>query len=262
MLADDADPRVVAEKLIHPQFPRSATYDPVWQGRYADGPNPLWLAESLTEQLDLTPGMRVLDLGCGWAISSIFLAKEFGVDVVAADMWMHPETWPLIVEAGMQSRVMPVRVEAHDLRFAREYFDVIISLDAYHYFGTDDLYLGYLQQFLAPDGVLGLVMLGVTEELDDRVPEHLGDTWARDHQAFHSPRWWRNHLNRSGWMTVEHADLVPDGWRHALRWQELAAVAAPPRYREACADWASRLAVDAGRTIGWPRIVARKTRKT
>jgi cyclopropane fatty-acyl-phospholipid synthase-like methyltransferase len=249
---------LVAEKLVHPQFPRSAGYDPVWQGRYADGPNPLWLAESLTDLLELKPGMRVLDLGCGFAISSIFLAREFGVDVVAADRWMRPETWPLIVEAGMQSRVMPVRMEAHDLRFAGGYFDAIVCLDAYQYFGTDALYLSYLQEFLAPGGVLGLVLLGLAREVDDRVPDHLAGAWTIEHQAFHSPAWWRDHLNRSGLVTVEHADLLPDGWRHALRWQELAARAAAPEYRAACADWARRLAVDAGRTIGLPRIVARK----
>ncbi|MET8863864.1 class I SAM-dependent methyltransferase [Nonomuraea sp. NPDC004580] len=258
MLTDDADPVLVAEKLIHPQFPRSATYDAVWQARYADGPNPLWLAESLTDLLDLTPGMRVLDLGCGWATSSIFLAKEFGVQVVAADMWLRPETWPLIVEAGVESQVLPVRVEAHDLRFAHEYFDAIISLDAYQYFGTDDLYLGYLQQFLAPGGVLGIVVLGITEELDAGPPDHLADMWTWEHKAFHSPAWWRTHLERSAPMIVEHAGLVPDGWRHSLRWQELAAQAAPPQARPACAEWARRLATDAGRTIGWPRIVARK----
>jgi hypothetical protein len=83
--------------------------------------------------------------------------------------------------------------------------------------------------------------------------------WTWDHKAFHSPGWWRDHLERSGPMTVEHADLVPDGWKHCLRWQELAALAAAPQARPACAEWARRLAVDAGRTIGWPRIVARKS---
>ena len=29
--------------------------------------------------MELEPGMRVLDMGCGKAISSIFLAKEFDV---------------------------------------------------------------------------------------------------------------------------------------------------------------------------------------
>ena len=42
------------------------------------GTNVLWLTEWLTSELDLRPGMKVLDLGCGRASSSIFL-QEFGV---------------------------------------------------------------------------------------------------------------------------------------------------------------------------------------
>ena len=34
---------------------------------------------------NIRPGMRVLDLGCGTAISSIFLAKEFGLQAWAAE---------------------------------------------------------------------------------------------------------------------------------------------------------------------------------
>ena len=43
------------------------------------GSNPLWLVEWLTAAMDLKPGMRVLDLGCGRGLTSIFLAREFGV---------------------------------------------------------------------------------------------------------------------------------------------------------------------------------------
>ena len=43
--------------------------------------------EWLTDALDLRPGIRVLDLGCGRACSSIFLRREFGVQVWAVDLW-------------------------------------------------------------------------------------------------------------------------------------------------------------------------------
>ena len=59
-------------------FPRSQRYDLDWVVANQMGPNVLWLTESLTNVMDLRPGMRVLDLGCGRALSSIFLAKEFG----------------------------------------------------------------------------------------------------------------------------------------------------------------------------------------
>ncbi len=66
----------IAEKLKPVEFPRAASYDPDWVLENLMGPNVLWLAESLSQVMDLQPGMRVLDMGCGKAVSSIFLANR------------------------------------------------------------------------------------------------------------------------------------------------------------------------------------------
>ncbi len=63
-------------RLAKPRFPRSNRYDGRWIVDNLMGPHVLWLAEYLSEALELKPGMRVLDLGCGKGVSSIFLAKE------------------------------------------------------------------------------------------------------------------------------------------------------------------------------------------
>ena len=41
----------------------------------------------VARKVGLKPGMKVLDLGCGRASSSIFLRREFGVQVWATDLW-------------------------------------------------------------------------------------------------------------------------------------------------------------------------------
>ena len=41
--------------------------------------------------LPIEPGTRVLDLGCGRAMTSIFLAREFGAEVWATDLWIAAE---------------------------------------------------------------------------------------------------------------------------------------------------------------------------
>jgi hypothetical protein len=75
-------------RLFAERFPRASRYHPEWVlAAVSGGANPLWLTEWLAEGLDLQPGMRVLDLGCGRALSSIFLHREFGVQVWAADLW-------------------------------------------------------------------------------------------------------------------------------------------------------------------------------
>jgi SAM-dependent methyltransferase len=209
------------DRLTLPQFPRSAGYDPEWMLDNAMGPNPLWLAEALCSAMRLEPGMRVLDLGCGRAITSIFLAREFHVNVVAADLWIKPaENWPRIIEAGEQGRVLPLYAEAHDLPFADEYFDAVVSIDAYHYFGTDDLYLGYLRRFVRPGGQIGIAVPMLRAELT-AVPEHLKPYWDWDFWSLHTAGWWRHHWGKSGLVDVEAAELIPDGWRHWLLWDEM-----------------------------------------
>lgn len=63
--------------LISERFPRSSAYHPEWiRASASGGANPLWLTEWLAAKLDLRPGMRVLDLGCGRAASSVFLDRK------------------------------------------------------------------------------------------------------------------------------------------------------------------------------------------
>jgi cyclopropane fatty-acyl-phospholipid synthase-like methyltransferase len=173
--------------LHRPGFPRANAYDPDWVMDCQMGPNALWLLEWLTERMDLKPGMRVLDLGCGKAMTSVFLAREFGVQVWAADLWVSPDdNWQRVRAAGVADRVFPIQAEAHALPLAKEFFDAVVSIDAYQYFGTDELYLAYLTRFLRPQGQLGVVVAGLTQPIEGGVPEHLtqpqanGETFWND----------------------------------------------------------------------------------
>ena len=76
------------QPLFSERFPRSAKYHPEWVLASVSGAaNALWLSEWLASEMDLRPDMRVLDLGCGRAASSIFLRREFGAQVWATDLW-------------------------------------------------------------------------------------------------------------------------------------------------------------------------------
>ena len=102
--------------IVDAKYPRSARYSPEWMYENKMGCQCLWLVESLSRIMELKPGMRVLDMGCGKAMTSIFLAKEFGVTVFANDLWISPsENWVRVCEAGMQSLVFPIYGEAHAL---------------------------------------------------------------------------------------------------------------------------------------------------
>lgn len=258
---------MIAEKLKPGEFPRSASYDPEWVLANLMGPNVLWLAESLSQVMELKPGMRVLDLGCGKAVSSIFLAKEFGLQVWAVDLWIGAsENWRRVCEAGLEERVFPVHAEAHALPFADGFFDALVSLDAYHYFGTDDGYLGrYFAPLVKPGGQMGFVVPAVVSEFDLDPPVHLASFWAQewDFWSFHSPEWWRKHWGKTGLVDIEVADLVPDGWQHWLDWDEasLELGYVPEGFAHLAPAWIEALRTDAGRNIGFARIVARRKRE-
>ena len=166
--------------------------------------------------------MRVLDLGCGTAMTSIFLAKEFGAQVWATDLWIDATSnLTRIREAGVEDLVVPVHAEAHDLPFAQGFFDAIVSVDAYQYFGTADLYLGYVTGFLRPGGQIGVVVPALLEEIGADVPAEIAPFWEWDFCCFHSPAWWRTHWAKTGKVRVDVADAIEDGWKDWMRFDGL-----------------------------------------
>ena len=248
--------------LFKPEFPRSNRYDPDWMMDTQMGPNPVWLMEWLTDGMTLREGMRVLDLGCGRASTSIFLAKEFGVQVWAADLWIGPDqNWRRAREAGVESQVIPQRMEAHALPFAQGFFDAIVSVDAYQYFGTDVMYLGYLMRFLRAGGQLGVVVPALMQEIEE-VPAALCEPqsngkvfWEDDCWSFKTAAFWERMWKRSGKVRDVLVDAQPEGWRH---WRdfERALEAAGKSIFPSDAEAIDR---DAGSTLGFVRMRAERT---
>lgn len=248
----------LTRRLKKPQFPRSAKYDGRFVVDNLMGPNVLWLAEYASQALDLKPGMRVLDLGCGKAVSSIFFAKEFGVQVTAADLWIEPdENAKRIAAAGVGDRVFPVHAEAHALPFAEGQFDVIVSLDAYQYFGTDDLYLGTIVKFLKPGGRIAIVVPGLAHEIT-HVPAHIKPWWEWDFCCFHAPQWWRHHWTKTGLVQVETADWMADGHALWLDWLRVVLPYVTGFHAKSAADGIAMLEADTEKLFGFTRVVARK----
>lgn len=215
------------------------------------GANCLWLTEWLSEGLKLRPGMRVLDLGCGRALSSIFLHREFGVQVWATDLWFSAtENLQRIRDADVADGVFPIHADARALPFAAGFFDAVVSIDSFFYYGTDDLYLHSLARFLKLGGQLGIAGVGLMQEIEGPVPEHLQSWWTPDLRCLHSATWWRRHWERAGIMDLEVADTMRDGWRF---WQDWLKAVAPENMTEIQA-----LEADGGRCLGYVRAIGRR----
>src|SRR5262245_23121541 len=105
------------DRLVSERFPRASRYHPEWLiAGVSGGANSLWLTEWLTSAMELRPGMRVLDLGCGRGSSSIFLRRELGVEVWATDLWFNvSERFQRIRDAGVDDGVFPIYADARSL---------------------------------------------------------------------------------------------------------------------------------------------------
>jgi SAM-dependent methyltransferase len=250
------------ELLKNDRFPLSAKYDPEWVLKGWMGPNVLWLTEWLCEKIELKPGMRVLDMGCGKALSSIFLAKEYGVQIWANDLWISPtENWQRVREAGLENQVYPIHAEAHVLPYAEEFFDAIVSLDSYQYYGTDDLYLTSFHKFLRPGGQIGIVVPGLVRDFNGPVPEHLTKPqksgipfWVDECWCFHTAEWWRRHWEKLSVIKEVSAEYLPDGVRDWLQYERACEEAGTLMFP--CE--AETLEADGGRYIALLRVVGRR----
>jgi SAM-dependent methyltransferase len=117
--------------------------------------------------------------------------------------------------AQLEDHVFPLHADARELPFAEEFFDAIISIDAFEYFGTDIHFLGSLIRLLKPHCQIGIVNVGVQQEI-----ETLPEEWPSDFCAFHTPAWWRHHWTITRWVEVEVADNLPQGRNLWLRWHQ------------------------------------------
>jgi SAM-dependent methyltransferase len=238
---------------VHERYPRSSKYDPEWTHKNSVGSQCLWLTESLTQKMNLRPGQRVLDLGCGKAISSVFLAKEFGVQVWAVDLRADPTgNLAVVSEAGMGNLVFPLRADARSLPFGRGFFDAVISVNAYWIFGTDDFYApSCFAPLVRPGAEVGLINPGVLKEFEGEIPAHVQPYWLEHVIAYHSPEWWQRHFERTGLFEVLLSDGLDDGDGITI-WQ---------RWAAAIAANDALIEQDRGQNITFVRTILRRSGK-
>ncbi|HQY50774.1 MAG TPA: methyltransferase domain-containing protein [Ignavibacteria bacterium] len=200
--------RVYMEKL----FPLSSRYNESWVRRNSLGENVLYNLECLCEILNMNSGMKILDLGCGKAISAIFLANEFNSKVWAVDPKMNPSSNLIrIREMGCEENVLPLKLEANALPFPEEFFDLIIAVDSFMYFGTDFGFTDYITKFLKPGGQIGIVDICTHNEQyeKDRIAEkkiNIDD----NPDYIKSLDWWSNLWNDCPDLDLKFCEIVPE----------------------------------------------------
>lgn len=213
------------ELLQRPAFPRSVAYDPVWLMNNMMGPCSVWLTEALTADLAMQPDSHVVDLGCGKAMSSIYLAREFGVRVTAVDPWIPAhENEDRIAAAGLSDVVDAVHADARGYVPPEGGVDALVSVDAFHYFAQELGGLDALVDPVKPGGRVAVVVPGLR---DDEWPTHLADHWQESFWTFKSVGWWERLFGSAPGVRVDSVATID--WGLSEDWIAWA---------DACDEWA------------------------
>ena len=139
------------------------------------GPDCTIILNELLEGYENNDEISILDLGCGKGLSSIILAQKYKNAIIyAADLWVEAtDNYKFFKEQGYENRIIPLNTSAENLPFAYHYFDMIVSVDAYHYFGTDKLFFKEkIKPYIKENGLIFISVPGVKKDYDN-VPEDL-----------------------------------------------------------------------------------------
>lgn len=174
---------------------KSDKYNQYFTAQFLMGPNSVRLLDELIEKYPLPSesDMCVLDLGCGNGITSMFLAKETGAKVYAADLWITEEAnRERFAGWGMQEQLIPVHCDANELPFEKAMFNAVISIDAYHYFaGKEGFFSEKILPFIKRRGVALIAVPGIKNEYDGRSEELLAPWLGDEAYMFQSADFWK-----------------------------------------------------------------------
>lgn len=198
-------------------------YKQYFTKEYLMGPNSFRLLDELIrrkpENMDFG---RALDLGCGYALTSMFIANETNAEqVFAFDLWIAAsENYRRIQKNYLENKIIPIHGDALDMPFAQEYFDSVISVDAYHYFGCKEgVFAEKILPFVKKDGYVMIAVPGIKEEPQGEVKE-LFTAWAEgdDAELFKTVGWWESLLKKECQERCEI--VVKEAECFDIAWQE------------------------------------------
>ena len=219
------------------------------------GPNPLKLEEELLTGHQIPAGAVVCDLGSGQGLTSVFLAQEYGFRVYAADLWSDPEdNRRFFEEMGLtDQQIIPVKADADDLPFEKEFFDAIVTTDSYNYFGRDPEYLdAKLLPFVKKGGYIYIAIPGMKKDCHDNLPPELLLSWTPEQMDYmHDTAYWSDMVLRckgAEVLDVSEMESNEEVWADWLKQENEYAIG-------------DRKAMEAGggRYLNFIRIVLRKT---
>ncbi|KIL97270.1 S-adenosyl-L-methionine dependent methyltransferase [Paramagnetospirillum magnetotacticum MS-1] len=123
---------------------------------------------AIAEDIGLKPGMRVLEIGCGWGGFAELMAGEYGATVVGLTLSEEQHAWATrrLAEAGLAERT---DIRLQDYRDVTGQFDRIVSVEMIEAVGERwwPTYFATIRDRLVPGGKAGLQAITIADERFD-----------------------------------------------------------------------------------------------
>lgn len=109
------------------------------------------------QKLQLSPGMRLLDIGCGWGGMAKYAAQNYGVQVVGVTISKEQQKL-----AEENCKGLPIEIRLQDYRELNEKFDRVVSIGMFEHVGYKNYqtYMDVVSRNLADDGIFLLHTIG------------------------------------------------------------------------------------------------------
>lgn len=163
------------------------------------GPDCTLIIDELLKGYENENCIKILDLGCGKGLTSIYMAEKYkNADIFAVDLWVEAkDNYIFFKENNIDDRIIPLNCDAEKLPFAENYFDIIVSVDSYHYFGLGKDFFKYnIKPLLKENGEIYIAVPGVKNDYE-KVPQELKHHISEeDFKFFKSINYWENLLKK------------------------------------------------------------------
>lgn len=200
----------------------SEKYIEYFNERFLMGPNSIRLLDELLMRhpIHMSRNNKILDLGCGKGLTSMFLANEVGATVYANDLWIKAEdNLKQFTEWNIRDYVIPSCEDANNLSFKTKTFDALFSVDAYHYFaGKEGFFQKKILPFVKEGGIIYIAIPGIKEEFEGQQKELLKEWLGDEAGLFHSCNWWKQIIGKNDEMEfvdvweMENFSLAWESW--------------------------------------------------
>lgn len=176
-----------------------------------------WIERKILGHFGSPQRLKLLEVGCGRATASIYLAKSLGADVTATD---YSSEALALAEENMRKHSVPGTIghaEAHRLPFQNEVFDVVLSLGVMEHISNPSDVYGEMLRVLRPGGVV--ISMNVPEKRS--IQDHF--SWLnnrkplRNHDKLGSEKTWLDAETKSKTAGVYRSVDSANGFTEAAQ---------------------------------------------